>query len=388
MQIEFVTDGRRLAELQPCWNDLWQSAGGSAYQHHGWIAAWAEHSPRAVRLQIAIAHRHGEILAALPFQIRSWYGIRMLEWCGQSISDYCDGLGAGDLLPALWAATLKQGGFDLVRLKNIAPDARIHDMLQAYQPDRVVPRHRHDVCPKIASRWPNGDGWYRNLNRKKKSNHSRALRNLSEFGEYSVRQVTCIEEAAPIVGQLIAFKRAWLAATGLGSPLLDGNDKLVPALVAAMAEAGLLRLFTLCANGRLVAGSVNLLHDRRMLAFFAGYDATFERASPGITLMTEYTKWAFSNGVEEIDYLRGAEAYKFEFANTAVRLDSCIKARTWRGALFRRAYAAAASHNGSSAEEIPEFGAAYVTRKGSVRLPGAEELPVDGDDRHTAAETA
>ena len=90
------------------------------------------------------------------------------------------------------------------------------------------------------------------------------------------------------------------------------NDTTLLALVTALDEMGSLIVFLIECEGNIIAGSVNALQDNRMLALFARYDPAFKRASPGILLMTEYTKWAFDKGIEEIDYLLGAEPVQIQ----------------------------------------------------------------------------
>src|SRR5262249_40019790 len=120
-----------------------------------------------------------------------------------------------------------------------------------------------------------------------------------------------------------------------------------------------------------VAASINAVHGRILLAYFAVYDAAFARASPGILLMTEYTRWAFDAGLTKVDYLRGEETYKFEFANNVVSLNSYTKAMTYIGVMsltFHRLWRLARRRMTSRRMlKAPDIGSAYSTKAGNIR---------------------
>ena len=131
----------------------------------------------------------------------------------------------------------------------------------------------------------------------------------------------------------------------------------------------------------MVAGSINAVHGNRLLAFFATYDPVVARASPGIMLMTHYIRWALDNGITEIDFLRGEEIYKFEFANTVVTLDVFLAGRTIVGGSIVAAYrlwvAAQRFANSRKQEPKPMIGSAYFTEKGTPRDMAAAKATED-----------
>ena len=123
--LEIVNDPAGFAGLEDGWGELWRHAHGSVFQSHPWIAAWLGHDPDATawRLHVAVARREGQVAAILPLAIRRYHGVRILEFAAQRFSDYCDGIGPPDLLQELWSDVVRQGGFDVVRLKNVPPHA-------------------------------------------------------------------------------------------------------------------------------------------------------------------------------------------------------------------------------------------------------------------------
>ena len=61
------------------------------------------------------------------------------------------------------------------------------------------------------------------------------------------------------------------------------------------------------------------------------YDPEFDRASPGMILIVQYTKWAFDNGLRKVDFLRGDEPFKSRLMNAEINLNSYFGARTGIG---------------------------------------------------------
>jgi CelD/BcsL family acetyltransferase involved in cellulose biosynthesis len=361
---ELVEDGPRFEEMEPMWQALWLRNGSGVFQSHYWIRAWWESDQADSRLHIAAAWADGELVAALPLVVLRWRGIRILQWAAQSVSDYCDALGASEeVLRQLWAMVEQRGGFDIVRLKNVRLDAIVRPILC----DAVAPGEPSDACLQVAKQWPGGEGWFRSLNKKKRSNHSRGERMLAEMGKISVRHIVADPPAA-LIARLSDLKEQWRRANGLASTC---DAAMLAALVDGLGKLGALCIVVLECDGEVVAGSINAIQGNRLLAFFATYNPVVARASPGIMLMTHYIKWAFDNGITEVDFLRGEEVYKFEFANRLVTLDGFLAGRTVIGALVLAAHglwnAARRFAKAPKPVQAPTIGSAYFTEKGTPR---------------------
>jgi CelD/BcsL family acetyltransferase involved in cellulose biosynthesis len=364
-RFEIVTELERFRELETDWMVLWRKTGAKAFQSYPWLDAWVENMGKSFQLKIGLLWGDdGTLAAILPMAIHKFWGLRILEWAGQAVCDYCDGVGGSADVQALWNSLLRTGGIDLVRLKNIASDARIATL---FAPDHLI---EDGSCFKVVSAWSSGDTWFQTLNKKKRNNFTRGQRILEEFGPTSMSCHEVLPDKA-VLRRLLELKQNWLAATRQSSYLVNENspDRLL-SLTLALAKVDRLRLFVITCDNDLVAGSINIVDGASVGAFFAAYNPKYDRASPGIMLMTAYTRWAFNNGFTEIDYLRGDEGYKVEFANARVALLSLIKARSLRGhmalALHGRLSQIARFREGS--KDISPTGGAYMTKAGTARV--------------------
>jgi CelD/BcsL family acetyltransferase involved in cellulose biosynthesis len=262
------------------------------------------------------------------------------------------------VLEALWMRATRRGGFDLVRLKHVRSSAAIRPLISMLG----MAEERVEVCLQVAGDWPDGESWFRNLNKKTRNNHTRGRRILDESGSIVIRQLGEDEPREATICRLLQLKRLW--SNNRGSPLVR-NDTTLLALANALDRLGCLRIYVMECDGTIIAGSVNAVHGDRMLALFATYDPAYDRAGPGIILMTEYTKTAFDEGLTEVDYLLGCESYKFKFANQRSEVYIYVRGYTWVGRLALAGYRWWQRRRPT--EQAVSIGSAYLTEKGTPR---------------------
>lgn len=361
-QFEIVTGLPRFEAIRDPWQTLWTESKSSVFQSHAWIKAWLTHAEPAFQLRIGLGWEDDRLVAVLPMVVHRYHGVRILEWAAQSVSDYCDSFGDLAILTMLWSRL--QASCDVIRLKNIGPDAQANSFLHGSR----FTVSTDDCCLLVQSQWADGATWFRTLNKKKRNNHARGLRILGEIGPVKVEYHNHLP--AGLIEHLIALKLAWLRANKLSSPLVESGSFLLTSLTEALAEIGKLCIVLIRCGDEVVAASINATENDRLLAFFAAYDPKYDRASPGILLMNEYTKWAFDHGFVIIDYLRGAESYKFEFTTKQIDLSSFIGAPTLRGKLALVLYRIGNTWKETRKPPTKPMisGGAYSTKAGTSRM--------------------
>ena len=85
-----------------------------------------------------------------------------------------------------------------------------------------------------------------------------------------------------------------------------------------------LRLFRLRVEGKTVAALYCVTHSGRLFFYQSGLDPAWEPYSAGTVLMGQVLRHAHDHGLSEFDFLRGGEAYKFQWTTHArdlVQLD-------------------------------------------------------------------
>jgi CelD/BcsL family acetyltransferase involved in cellulose biosynthesis len=338
---EIVTAPSRLSNLRQPWQLLWERGGIEVFQRHEWIAGWTRGlaGRTDMRPLIGLAWQGDRLVAVLPCAVRRRDGLRTLEWAAQEFSDYCDALIDPDVdgpatLEQVWDAMQTNGGFDLVHLKQVRPDAQARHLLDGItqQTGTLRIQQSGERCLRIDSAWSDGEAWFRSLNKKARNNHTRGKRILAELGGDVVFRMHDTEAPVrPLLENIMELKRAWLRMNHPGSPLLGADASLPLAVLEAAWATGRMAIFLLECGGRLAAASVNFIHDTRMQAYLTAYDPVFERASPGTILIVDYTRWAFDGGLQVVDFLRGEEAFKFRLANAETQLNGYLGGRTLLG---------------------------------------------------------
>jgi CelD/BcsL family acetyltransferase involved in cellulose biosynthesis len=341
LRTEIITDAARFGAIQQAWQQLWERSGGYIFQGHDWIAAWlsAVNNRRDIKLQVAVAWDGDQLYGAMPCAVHRRSGLRVLGWAAQLFSDYCDCLldparEAGDVLPRLWDALGRAGGYDLISLQQIRPDARCRAFLDQLVRDgnRLRDGERSERCMRIENRWPDGEAFFRSLNKKGRNNHTRGKRILAELGgDVSFRLVEPSEDASVVLDEIMRLKRLWLRANDPNSPLFGPDGTVLRAILDKAWQSGMAKIFLLECGGKIAAATVNFLYAGRMEAYFTAYDSAFDRASPGTILIVEYARWSFDQGLAHVDFLRGEEAFKFRLANAETVLSSFAGARTLVG---------------------------------------------------------
>jgi CelD/BcsL family acetyltransferase involved in cellulose biosynthesis len=312
-RFELVRRVERFHEIATPWQELWLKREALAFQAHPWISEWLRHSARNCRLHIGLLWGDdARLLAVVPCAIRRTWGLRVLEWAAQGCSDYCDGFGDPVSLDACWTALLNHRSYyDLIRFWGIRSDAAIAPLLQRGR----INNTDVEQCQLLQSTWPNGDEWLAAQYPKRRNNYWRGRRKLEELGRFAVEIHTTPPDG--VVEHLRRLKLQWAIAQGLPAPMLE-NPSFFAGLVHSLAALGRLLVVVIRCGDEFVAGSIHITHNGRLLSYLATYDPKYERASPGVILLAECTRWAFNHGFTEHDFLRGAESYKASFANTAV----------------------------------------------------------------------
>lgn len=346
VRVEIVTDRARFAALRDAWQQAWDQSGTHIFQSHDWISGWLTgmRDRNEIRIQIALVWDGESIVGILPCAIhRRRSGLRVLQWAAAPFNDYCDcvinpAYGITPTLRRLWEAMRQAGGFDLISLQQVRPDAQCRAFLDAMA-EGNGPLHdasRQERCMRIDSNWSNGNAFFRSLNKKARNNHTRGKRILGELGGEVALQVLepgqpAAEAPVAVIEEILRLKEAWLRQTDPASPLLGKDAAVLRAILHAVWKSGLAKIFLLTCGGKIAAASINFVYADRMQAYFTSYDAIYDRASPGTILIIDYAQWSFDRGLRHVDFMRGEEAFKFRMANAETVLNGFGGARTLVG---------------------------------------------------------
>lgn len=307
LEAAVVTDEAGLRALAPDWWGLWRRCpAATPFQSPAWLLPWwrAFH-PGALR--VATVRAGGVLVGLAPLYLEDGPSGRRLLPVGISLSDHLDCL-LDPAHPGAGAALADACAGEAVHWEDLAPGACALAL--------PIPRGfraRVDIqsaCPVLAL--PEGADLAGAL-------PPRKLRKLRMARHRGARRAARIETATPdtapaLMDHLVRLHgERW---TGRGEPgvLADATVRAFHASAwPGLIEGGLLRLHALHLDDRVAGVHYGFAHGARAYAYLGGFDPAFSFESPGTLLMGHAIEEALGRGAREFHFLRGREAYKYEW---------------------------------------------------------------------------
>lgn len=304
---------------------LWEAAPtASVFNHPAWWQAALDcFGPRRQLLAISV-YDQGELCAYWPFWEKPLGAkdafVRVLEPVGARASDYLTPLVApGRDVAAAIAATLTEletrlsprtmillsKGDDLPACDAAAHDAGSRGLLVHRQ---ISPCPRMTLAENYAAleaRW----------SRNHRSQVRRRIKRLSEIGEVSLHVARDRAEIRSRLPLLFEMHRANWQARGGGSEFDEtANVRFVERLVEELPES-LLHYSEVRTDDAPVSSHLGFLRGGDILWYKPAFDLSYGAYSPGMVHVALLARWGIENGFTALDFMQGAESYKFSWAD-------------------------------------------------------------------------
>jgi CelD/BcsL family acetyltransferase involved in cellulose biosynthesis len=333
------------------WRALNERArAGSMFLGPEWLVPWWDQFGEGCELATLCVREAGRLIGLLPLFIEpvrlGGIGVRRLAFLGDGDTgcDYLDVLAEpgrerevlehclAKLMELPWDVCdfdgLLRDGFTAMQLAQRLPAGRATDSV--VRDGRV-----RYVCPHIplSGTWEQyleGLGRRENLRRREKW--------LQRQPGVSVSCARTAQDAVKATEHFLRLHRARWAEEG-GSDGLTGarHEDFHREASQRLAEAGMLRMYTLYAARRPVASVYGVVHRGKFYYYQSGYEPRWASKSVGLVLLARTVRDAFGEGHREFDFLRGNEGYKAEWSRGE---RWTIQVRLWRGVRGRAARAA------------------------------------------------
>lgn len=313
MRAELITREDDLLALRSEWGALWlRCPWATPFQSPEWQLAWWRHLGGGELRTLAL--RQGSRLVGLaPLFLYGPPTARRLALLGSGLSDYMDVLldpehvapGTDAIMSciAAWRDEWSECSFPDLRPRSPLLHARVPPTLHA----RVAPS---SVCPVIQI-----DGSFDELARRMTRTHRDKLRQgrnriaragggtLELAGEHDVHS---------LLELLMTLHDRWWRERGGEGVLADPRVRALHHEAAPQLHTrGCLRLFALRLKGSIVAVIYAMVWRGRMYCYLSGHDPAERYYSPGVAIVRMVIEHAIEHGIREVDFLRGAEPYKY-----------------------------------------------------------------------------
>jgi CelD/BcsL family acetyltransferase involved in cellulose biosynthesis len=306
-RLEIVDDPEALCRLAVEWWALWDRVGeATPFQTPAWLLPWWRAFAPGRLLTLAI-RRDGELIALAPFYVDEH--ARALP-VGVALSDYFDVL----IDPAHFCCAAEQlrrawrGGFAGApkqwEMIELFPDAKVF----ALQIGAVAPA---GVCPVLEI--PLGaQGACACVPASKRRKLAMARHRAERAGGVTIERASGADLSSSLDALVRLQDLRWRQCGG--GVLGDERVRRFHALaLPELDRAGLLDLLLCRMRGEIIAVYYGLRDARRSYAYLGGYDPDAAFISPCVLLIGRAIDDAARRGAREFHFLRGGEAYKYEW---------------------------------------------------------------------------
>ncbi|MEI4273214.1 GNAT family N-acetyltransferase [Klenkia sp. LSe6-5] len=358
--VTVLTRQDELDALAPAWDALWhRTPGASAFQHHGWVAAWARHHVDDGDLRVAVATRGDDLVAAVPLHLDRRGPWAVLSPLGGVVTDITDllvepGFSAWD---SVTGALRRRPGWCSIDLPEVLPGAAAQEWARSW-PGAVqrwtastfltLPVASAQPVEALLARAP---GRTANTLRRK-------LRKVAAAG-VAERRVPA-EDVLPAVASFLTLHEAQWAGRGVVPAHLTDTFRafLVDALRRLVADdVAVLTEFSV--DGDVLLSQIDLITQDALAYYLAGISPRLRQLLDTSCLLVSHdVTLAADRGAVTYSMLRGDEDYKMRWRPDMTRSERLVLGRP--GSLAGRAHIIAAASRRA---------AASVVHRGRARLP-------------------
>ena len=316
-----------LALIKDAWNQLVdESVSRVPFLAFEYLQAWWETRgggewPLDSELVLITATENDHLIGAAPlFFTKNLDGNPALMFVGAiEVSDFLDFLVRrldlseflSGLLDFLENST-NLPPWEVLDLHNILEDSPTLPALEAEAQRRGWNHEQTRLQPSPFIPLPGDfDAYLAQIDKKQRHEIRRKLRNveqsLAEPGYYIVTDAETLTAETQAFIDMMAqdpSKKAFLTV-----PM--GNHLHKTAQV--MSDKGWLHLSFFTLDGNKAAGNFSFIYNNRLWLYNSAWEWDYREFSPGWVLLTHLLQWANENGIEEFDFMRGDEDYKYKF---------------------------------------------------------------------------
>jgi CelD/BcsL family acetyltransferase involved in cellulose biosynthesis len=326
--VEELSGVEALSALEPEWQALFDKANASPFLSWEWITSWRKWLGRGVHPRLFCAREGGLLVGLAPLgeEERRLKGtqarIRRISFLGEQLggSDYLDVLALPgyeqECANALFGHIAEHVEFDIMELDGLSCDSPSLPWLALRFGDarnfryRLEPRY---VCPQVRL----DKSWEELLRSSSRATYfSRSLRRLRKAPGFDHRAITDPDRAGDAFERFLALHElSWAGRGGSGATGLQSLKDFLRDVTPRLARAGRLRFEEIWIDGVCRASLYGIGRGERYCYYLLGYDPAWSKYSLGFTVIGLSIAGAIERGVKVYDMLRGAEPYKFFWAN-------------------------------------------------------------------------
>jgi CelD/BcsL family acetyltransferase involved in cellulose biosynthesis len=326
--VEIVDQLAVFETLRPEWNELLQaSQANRPFLTWEWLFAWWTNLRGRSRLKLFVVRVGGQLVAIAPLRVSgrlTWFASLEFLGTGFAGSDYLDLIVRREFeveaLDAL-AGSIESLGLAL-RLTHLPPGSLASRLARRLGTSGWTSRETESgVCPLIRLAGHTWDSYLATRGSAHRANVRRRLRAAAGSLDLRFERVVSAPQRLDVLQALAAYHQGRFTgakrSTAFQTPELQAFHRDA---TAGALDAGWLRLYALYLNGEMAGAMYAFADDGRFYFYQHGYDARYQKYSPGLLLVALTIRAAIDEGAVEFDLLYGTESYKALWADEARHL--------------------------------------------------------------------
>jgi CelD/BcsL family acetyltransferase involved in cellulose biosynthesis len=295
MALQVLESLEQLEELQADWLDLWRSCPrATPFQSPQWLLPWTRRLFGGGQI-CSLAIRHDDKLIGFAPLFRWGIDKRIVSFLGAGISDYSDVLFAAgrevECVSDVRRFLAEQRDYwDLLDLQELRCGSALLDGWAS---------EACSVCPVLDLRtFPDC------MDHKHRIDVRRARSKLSKRPDLQF-QTANSETLSRCMDEFFCLHE--IRWGSMGEELRQFHEDVSNRFL----KTGHLRLSLLRIGGRAVAAIYAFVCGKTLYCYLSGFDPAVAKLSPGAVLLAWVIEQALADGMEEVDFLRQPESYKY-----------------------------------------------------------------------------
>ncbi|MEO5377693.1 MAG: GNAT family N-acetyltransferase [Magnetococcus sp. DMHC-6] len=320
-----ITHLEPLQALESSWNELCQQdPNATPFQSHAWLYTWclANHE----KPWIVLIYHAEKLVGILPFAYQYKFFLHRLHLLGAPDADYL-----GFILHPAWETAILDYFF-----QNLLPQQYPHIKLltlsdlnertplptyllnHALDPFRLL-QHTNAPCPYLELP-PSWEEYLAQLSSAFRQSIRRKERQLNKFFTVHMDHLTNINHTQSHLETFMNLHQAsWVVRNRPGAFARLRFAHFHRLLAPRLWQEGALYLVQLQLNGQPVAAYYFLKQNKTLYYYLSGFDPQQAQYSPASVLLAMVIRSAITQGITEVDLMRGTRRYKYHWTSKTRR---------------------------------------------------------------------
>ncbi len=315
------------ASLTDEWNHLLQKSSSHVpfltyeYQRAWWETRGGGEWPEDSQLILVAAFQDDRLVGIAPlFHTKNLMGSPALMFVGAiEVSDFLDFIvqpeDLGEFLPGLIDFLITAPGipqWDLLDLYNLLEGSPTLEILEREAGLRGWKHEQVHLQPAPYIPLPKDYQTYlAGIDKKQRHEIRRKLRNVQQ--SLAVSDLYITSEADRLEADMEAFIEMMAQDPNKREFLTDRMRQHLHNTARIAFERGWLQLAFFTLDGEKAAANLSFHYQNRLWLYNSGWVWGYREYSPGWVLLAHLIQWAIEHGIEEFDFMRGNEDYKYKF---------------------------------------------------------------------------